>query len=202
MTPAMVRHFQELLQPVVEGTVRGAKARLAVGEVHARLEEACRQLFEGRPHRALPGQLPFAFRVQDLQNLPLAPENGELWPMDVVRCRLGAKLFVQACLDHRSAVWPSGGDGTRRRVDGSVNRGRQGKPKHPECQGCPVGEAYAARAPWHVPPKPSQPREVMEQEQRAAKERWQAERGFDDQPWLDPLKQAADLTPDDEGTDC
>lgn len=130
----------------------------------------------------------------------LAPQTGRIEPRDLVACRLGGELLAQRCLDRRSATWPSGGNGTRRRVDGSLNRGRQGRPRFVECQGCPMGEAYAARAPWHVPPKPSQPAEVLNRDQREARDRWlrtlpSVERVdlFQDEP----VHLATTLTPDE-----
>ena len=116
------------------------------------------------------------------------PLTGVLFPWEIVPCRLGGTLLVRSCLDRRSAVWPSGH--------------RRGRPMKLECQGCPLGEAYAARSPWHIPPKPSQPAEVKDPEQRAAKMRWDAEHVPDDQPWMDPMREAASLTPDDDGTEA
>lgn len=63
-----------------------------------------------------------------------------------------------------------------------------------------MGEAYAARAPWHVPPKPSQPAEVLNRDQREARDRWlrtlpSVERVdlFQDEP----VHLATTLTPDE-----
>lgn len=109
--------------------------------------------------------------------------KGELFAFDSVPCRLGGWLLLKVCLDRRTDLWPSGK--------------RRNCMRHPECEGCKIGEDYAARSTWHVPRKPTQPAEVLAPEQRKAKAKWMAEHITlpADQ---DPMAEAASLTPDDD----
>lgn len=110
------------------------------------------------------------------------PYQPSLWlrACDEVRCRVGPSLFAIRCADRQMARWPSGA--------------RKGTPKHLECVGCELGRMYRARMPWHVPPKDSQPAEVLSPAQRRARD---AARAIDHETHADPLYEAALLTPDD-----
>lgn len=114
------------------------------------------------------------------------PYQPHLWlrACDEVRCRVGPSLFAIRCADRQMARWPSGA--------------RKGAPKHLECVGCQLGSAYRARMPWHVPPKDSQPAEVMSAYQRAAKLQGKRERlDHDEAERIDPLAECSAMTPDD-----
>lgn len=108
--------------------------------------------------------------------------RAKLLATDYVPCRMGGMLLARACLLIRSRVWPSGR--------------RRGQPIQRACVGCPLGEEYARRLPGFPLPPPSQPAEVLSPAQRQAKARAQ------NLPWverqdMDPMREAATLTPDD-----
>lgn len=109
-----------------------------------------------------------------------------------VECRVGGVIALRDCLTRRSRKYPSGG-----------RAGRGGGPKgqlvNLECKGCPLGEAYAQRAPGFVPPPQSRPAEVLPPKQRAAKARAKAEGrlGPVGAQREDPLAVVAGMTPDD-----
>jgi hypothetical protein len=100
---------------------------------------------------------------------------------DRVPCRMGGMLLVKTCLLIRSRVWPSGR--------------RKGHPRQPACVGCPLGEEYARRLPGYPLPSQSQPAEVLSPEQRRAK----AAQGSGRSYTADPIREAADMTPEDVG---
>jgi hypothetical protein len=115
---------------------------------------------------------------------------GALFPWELVQCRIGGQLQVQACLTRRAKVYPSGGE------QGGIG-GPKGRPVILECLGCQLGASYAARSSWFVAPKPSRAPEVLSPAQRAAKALYRAEHELDDQDWMDPMREAAMLSPDD-----
>lgn len=113
---------------------------------------------------------------------PEPPKTRTLPPDARVPCRMGGVLTVRSCLVIRSRRWPTGQ--------------RKGVPVMQACIGCPLGEDYARRSPWFVPPPQTQPRYVLAPAQRAARAKamgsWQARAVA-----MDPVREAAELTPDD-----
>jgi hypothetical protein len=124
------------------------------------------------------GSAPHPFHV--------APVAGPLESLDLVECpRLIVTLPAARCVDRHVARWPSGR--------------RKGTPKWPTCAACPLGAAYRARLSGYVPPRDSQPAEVMDNAQRAAKMRWAITHLEPEMEERDPLREAALMTPDDRG---
>jgi hypothetical protein len=105
-----------------------------------------------------------------------------------VVCRLlRCNLSASACATRHAARWPSG----RRRGHGRFQ----------PCDRCELGAAVLAqleRSGWRRPPD-SQPAEIADNAQRAAREKWVRERpGLGDGGGdLDPLRTAALMTADD-----
>jgi hypothetical protein len=95
---------------------------------------------------------------------------------------MGGVLTVRSCLVIRSRVWPTGR--------------RRGRPVMLACVGCRLGEDYASRSPWFVPPPQTQPQYVLAPAQRAARAKavgsWWAGTVA-----TDPLQEVAAMTPDD-----
>jgi hypothetical protein len=94
------------------------------------------------------------------------------------RCdRLDGTFRVRECLERRGAVWPSGK--------------RKGAPKSPQCQGCRVGEAFAACFPGLELRPPSQAPEMLRGRRALTIVMDEAPHGYC------PMAEAATLTPDD-----
>ncbi len=101
---------------------------------------------------------------------------------------LRATLYLRSCLLRHVAVWPSGH--------------RAGAPRFPVCAACPAGALRLRRAAWFEPPAPSQPRETLDNVQRAARERWQRSFPMYSTPEierLNPFVEIALAAPDDHG---
>ena len=95
-------------------------------------------------------------------------------------------MAVKECLIRRTRVWPSGG-----------GRGSPA-PAASACIGCPVGAAWSTQVPCFTPPPSTLAAEVMSPTQREAK-RHRASVGLEEDGAvrLDPMREAAGLTPDD-----
>mgnify|MGYP003466026943 FL=1 len=138
------------------------------------------------------GDLPAALRMllalEAVPPIPTHVDPGQIaLPLALYypfRCeRLRVTMRVRDCLDRRSRIWPSGGG--------------RGCLRHAECLGCPVGDGHAAGLPYYSPPPSTLAPAVLPPGQRRARDRWMREHETTDGATVDPLVEAAAMTPDD-----
>lgn len=142
-----------------------------------------------------------------LREAPVLAGPAEQLVLDLVlvECKVGGTIPLRDCLTRRSRRYASGGQaGQTRAGEGrgtgigtggsTAGGGPRGQRVNLECIGCPLGEAYAQRAPRFIPPPQSRPPEVLPASQRKAKAgRRRGPPNVQD----DSLAVVASMTPDD-----